>query len=145
MSEFHKDVVSADGVSSTPHRHGFDWWTSLGRVLASVEAVRDGRALYVLLAAFVGAGLALAAARASLGRQELNWAIGQGAAALFVAFYGAQAAGLLLMDRAMGQAPREVGDALARVGILLHDHLIVSRRGHTSFRQLGLLEEKRGR
>ena len=40
---------------------------------------------------------------------------------------------------------REVGDALARVGILLHDHLIVSRRGHTSFRQLGLLEEKRGR
>ena len=40
MSEFHKDVVSADGVSSTPHRHGFDWWTSLGRVLASVEAVR---------------------------------------------------------------------------------------------------------
>ncbi len=38
---------------------------------------------------------------------------------------------------------REVGDALARVGILLHDHLIVSRRGHTSFRQLGLLEEKR--
>lgn len=112
MSEFHKDVVSTDGVSSTPHRHGFDWWTSLGRVLASVEAVRDGRALYVLLAAFVGAGLALAAARASLGRQELNWAIGQGAAALFVAFYGAQAAGLLLMDRAMGQAPREVGDAL---------------------------------
>ncbi|HSO43365.1 MAG: RadC family protein [Rhodospirillales bacterium] len=38
---------------------------------------------------------------------------------------------------------REVGDALGRVGILLHDHLIVSRRGHTSFRQMGLLEEKR--
>lgn len=38
---------------------------------------------------------------------------------------------------------REVCDALAKVGIVLHDHLIVSRRGHTSFRQLGLLDEKR--
>jgi hypothetical protein len=112
MSNLHKDVAVTDGVGPNPGRRSFDWWGSLGRVLASVDAVRDGRALYVLLAAFAGAGLALASARASLGRQELNWAIGQGAAALFVAFYGAQAAGLLLMDRAMGRAPREVGDAL---------------------------------
>lgn len=38
---------------------------------------------------------------------------------------------------------REVREALGKVGIVLHDHLIVSRRGHTSFRQLGLLDEKR--
>ncbi len=38
---------------------------------------------------------------------------------------------------------REVREALAKVGIVLHDHLIVSKSGHTSFRQLGLLEDKR--
>ena len=37
---------------------------------------------------------------------------------------------------------RQVRDALDRVGVVLHDHLIISRRGHTSFRQLGLLEIK---
>lgn len=37
---------------------------------------------------------------------------------------------------------RQVRDALDRVGVVLHDHLIISRRGHTSFRQLGLLEAK---
>jgi DNA repair protein RadC len=37
---------------------------------------------------------------------------------------------------------RQVRDALDRVGVTLHDHLIMSRRGHTSFRQLGLLDVK---
>lgn len=37
---------------------------------------------------------------------------------------------------------RIVRDALDRVGVVLHDHLIISRKGHTSFRQLGLLENK---
>lgn len=37
---------------------------------------------------------------------------------------------------------REVREALAKVGVVLHDHLIVSKRGHTSFRQLGLLNDK---
>ena len=31
-------------------RRRFDWWQALVRVLSSIEAVRDGRALYVLLA-----------------------------------------------------------------------------------------------
>lgn len=112
MSEFDDQVTPNGASQTTQSRRAFDWWASLGRVLASVDAVRDGRALYVLLAAFAGAGLALASARASMGRAELAWAIGQGAAALFVAFYGAQAAGLLLMDRAMGRARREVAEAL---------------------------------
>ena len=37
---------------------------------------------------------------------------------------------------------RQVRDALDKVGIVLHDHLIISRRGQTSLRQLGLLETK---
>jgi DNA repair protein RadC len=37
---------------------------------------------------------------------------------------------------------RCVRDALEAVGVALHDHLIISRRGHTSFRQMGLLEAK---
>lgn len=90
----------------------FDWWRALIRVLASIEAVRDGRALYVLLATFCGAGLAMACAQASLARDDLAWAIGQGAAALFVAFYGVNAAGLLLMDRALARPARDVVDAM---------------------------------
>jgi hypothetical protein len=92
--------------------HRVDWWRALVRVLASVEAIRDGRAMYVLLASFSGAGLALAYAQASLARGQLPWAIGQGAAALFIAFYGSNAAGLLLMDRAVGRPGRDVVQAL---------------------------------
>lgn len=90
----------------------FDWWRALVRVLSSIEAVREGRALYVLLSAFSGAGLAVAMARASLARAEMPWAIAQGAAALFIAFYGSNAAGLLMMDRARGVPLRSVMDAV---------------------------------
>jgi hypothetical protein len=90
----------------------FDWWQALVRVLSSIEAVRDGRAMYILLAAFSGAGLTLATAQASFGRGDMRWAIGQGAAALFIAFYGSSATGLVLMDRAMGLPVREVADAV---------------------------------
>jgi DNA repair protein RadC len=34
---------------------------------------------------------------------------------------------------------RQVREALDKVGIVLHDHLIISKRGHTSFRQMGLM------
>ncbi|MBK8906737.1 MAG: DNA repair protein RadC [Rhodospirillales bacterium] len=37
---------------------------------------------------------------------------------------------------------RVVSDALERLGIVLHDHVIVSRRGHSSFRSMGLLGKK---
>src|SRR5690606_29490621 len=90
----------------------FDWWQALIRVLSSVEAVRDGRGMYLLLGTFSAAGLLAASAQASFGRGAMNWAIGEGAAALFVAFYGASAAGLVLMDRAMGLPPRELRDAV---------------------------------
>lgn len=104
-------------MSETPNptwpaaRH-FDWWQALIRVFSSIEAIRDGRAMYMLLATFSAAGLLAASAQASFGRGALNWAVGQGAAALFVAFYGSSAAGLLLMDRAMGLPARELTDAV---------------------------------
>jgi DNA repair protein RadC len=34
---------------------------------------------------------------------------------------------------------REIQDAGQRLGIVLHDHLIIGRKGHTSFKSLGLL------
>lgn len=34
---------------------------------------------------------------------------------------------------------REVRDAAAKLGVTLHDHIIVAREGHTSFKSLGLL------
>jgi DNA repair protein RadC len=34
---------------------------------------------------------------------------------------------------------RQVREIVEKLGIVLHDHIIVSRRGHTSFRQMGLL------
>jgi hypothetical protein len=68
--------------------------------------------MYILLATFSAAGLLVASARGSFGRAEMIWAIGQGAAALFVAFYGSSAAGVLLMDRAMGLPTREIGEAV---------------------------------
>ena len=68
-------------ASLVASRRRFDWWQALVRVLSSIEAVRDGHALYVLLASFCGAGLATASAMASFGREDVPWAIGQGAAA----------------------------------------------------------------
>jgi hypothetical protein len=114
MSESPYQLSDSPGaVSSNVTRVGrFDWWQALVRVLSSIEAVRDGRAMYILLGAFSGAGLMLASAQNAFGRNDMKWAIGEGAAALFIAFYGSSAAGLVLMDRAMGLAAREVTDAV---------------------------------
>ncbi len=90
----------------------FDWWQALVRVLSSIEAVRDGRTLYVMLLTVSGAGLAVGTAQASVGRGDLNWAIAQGALALFIAFFGANAAGLIQMDRALGRPGRDVWEAI---------------------------------
>ena len=98
----------APPLRKQPFEPRFDWWQALVRVLASIEAVRDGRAMYVLMSAFAGAGLAIATAQSSLAKGQVNWAVFQGALGLFIAFYGSNAAGLLLMDRALGRPSREV-------------------------------------
>ena len=85
---------------------------ALARVLASIDASRNLRALYALLAAFCMAGLLLAMARSALGRdQGLLSALWLGLA-LAVAFFGVNTTGLMLMDQARGLPVRDPQDAL---------------------------------
>ncbi len=86
--------------------------SALSQVLRSVDALRNTRALFVLLGTFASAGLLVAMAEASLARDAGWWGPLQAGAALFVAFYGGNAAGILVMDDARGGPVREVPDAL---------------------------------
>src|SRR5207249_11846 len=99
---------------------------SLGDVLASIEAVRNGRALYVLLGTFSIAGLLLAMAEASLARGNGLWGALQGGAALTAAFYGSNAAGLLILGQTRGESLREVGQALRDALATAHRLLVVA-------------------
>lgn len=119
------DTDTAAQPYPSPMGVRFDWGQAIGRVLSSLEGLREGRALYILLATFCGAGLAAASAQASFGREALGWAVGQGAAGLFVAFYGVNAAGLVMMDRALGRPPRDVMQALEDALGMAHRVLVV--------------------
>src|SRR5205823_2000546 len=81
-----------------PSRNPLD---ALSLVLGSVEAVRNLRALYVLLMTFASAGLLTAMAEASLIKGGL-WGPVQAGAALFVTVYGGSAARVLLVGAAPG-------------------------------------------
>jgi len=96
-------------TSGPPHS---DPLAALSRLLSCVDAVRQGRALFALLTTFCAAGLLLAMAGSSLAAGASLWAAVQGGGALFVAFYGSNTTGLLLMDHALGRPVREVADAL---------------------------------
>jgi hypothetical protein len=85
---------------------------ALDRVLASFQSVRNGRALFVLLAAFSCAGLLLAMAEAAVARSNNVLAVIEAGLSFTIAFYGANTAGLLVMDEAQGRAPREVAQAV---------------------------------
>jgi hypothetical protein len=85
---------------------------ALGLALRSVDAIRNTRALMVLLGTFASAGLLLSMAEASLGRNSATWGAWQAGAAFFAAFYGGSAAGLLVMDQSRGVPVREIPDAL---------------------------------
>jgi hypothetical protein len=85
---------------------------ALGMALRSVDALRNGRALMVLLGTFATAGLLLAMAETSLGRGSGFWGSLQAGAAFFAAFYGGNAAGLLVMDQSRGVPVRDIADAL---------------------------------
>lgn len=87
--------------------------SALARVLSSIDAPRNLRALYALLAAFCVAGLLLAMAQSSIARsQETLGALWLGLA-LAVAFFGVNTTGLMLMDQARGLPVRDPQDALA--------------------------------
>jgi hypothetical protein len=86
---------------------------ALARVLGSLEALRNGRAIYLLLFAFALAGLLLAMADAALGRGQWSWAALWGGMALTALFYGSNAAGLVLWDDARAlRPPRDAAQAL---------------------------------
>jgi DNA repair protein RadC len=38
------------------------------------------------------------------------------------------------------ETTRVIRETIEKLGIVLHDHIIVSRRGHSSFRTMGLLD-----
>jgi hypothetical protein len=96
---------------------------ALSLALRSVDAVRNGSALMVLLGTFATAGLLLSMAEASLARGSELWGPVQACAALFAAFYGGNAAGLLVMDQSRGVIVREIPDAL-RVSLFTAHRLL---------------------
>lgn len=86
---------------------------ALARILASTDALRNGRALYALLTGFCLAGLLLASAQSALVRgDEVVSALWMGLG-LAVAFFGVNATGLMLMDQARGLPVRDPQEALA--------------------------------
>ncbi len=85
---------------------------ALGRILAGLDSLRNLRALAMLLGTFAVGGLLLAMAESSLAKGSGWWGPIQAGLALTVAFYGGNAAGLLLMDEARGVAVRDIGDAV---------------------------------
>ncbi|CAN5270643.1 hypothetical protein BH11PSE10_BH11PSE10_18720 [soil metagenome] len=85
---------------------------ALNRVLASLDAVRNGQALYALLSGFCFAGMLLAMAESALARGDGNWGTIWAVLGIVVAFLGVNATGLLLMDQARGGPVRDVTDAL---------------------------------
>ena len=85
---------------------------ALNPVLGSVESVRNGRALYALLATFASAGLLLAMAESSLARGSAVWGTVWAGISLTLLFYGSNAAGLLLLDEARRVPVRSVEQAL---------------------------------
>ncbi|WP_310384347.1 hypothetical protein [Roseateles sp.] len=85
---------------------------ALNRVLASIDAPRNGRALYALLSAFCLAGLMLASAESALAKDDSTWGVIWAALGLAAAFLGVNTTGLLLMDQARGLPVRDVADAV---------------------------------
>lgn len=97
---------------------------ALNRVLGSLDAARNGHALYALLSSFCVAGLLLAAAESALARTDIAWGGSWAALALAVAFIGVNATGLLLMDQAQGRPLRDVADAFEDALRLAHRVLL---------------------
>src|SRR4051794_36031025 len=85
---------------------------ALNSILSSVDSVRNGVALGVLLGTFSAAGLLLAMADAAVASEHNIATVLYAGAALGLAFYGGNATGLLLMDDAAGRRPRPLATAL---------------------------------
>lgn len=85
---------------------------ALGAVAGSVDSVHNIRALYLLLLAFSLAGLLLSGTQRALAESNAWAAAAWAGAAFFCVYYGTSAAGLVLLDEALGLEPRPPGQAL---------------------------------
>jgi len=98
---------------------------AVNSVLQSIESVRNAPAMYLLMLALAGSGLMLTFAQGALAREAAVagalWAGG----AFFILFYGSNAAGLVLMDEALGRPGRHPADALRDALGLAHRLLAV--------------------
>lgn len=105
------------GLPATREDHGWGpsgtrAWAALARVLASVEAVRDGQAWYLLLTVFATGGILVAAAESAFARARWVEASLEAGAAFFVVFYGSNAAGIWTMLRVQGYEDFDILDAV---------------------------------
>jgi hypothetical protein len=91
---------------------GTQAWAALARVLASVEAVRDGQAWYLLLTVFASGGVLVAAAESAFSGSRWIEASIEAGAAFFVVFYGSNAAGIWSMQRLRGESGHDILDAV---------------------------------
>lgn len=98
---------------------------ALQAVIGSLDALRNGRALYVLMGTFTVTGLLLTMAQGALTRDAQLLGLTELVLAVAAVFYGASAAGLLVMDQAFGRPLREVADAVADALALGHRLLAV--------------------
>jgi len=81
------------------------------RVLAALDAPRNGPALFALLATFATAGLLLGMAESALAKEDGSFGAVWAGLALTVTFFGVNATGMLLMDQARGRRVRDVEEA----------------------------------
>ncbi|MCW7538396.1 zinc ribbon domain-containing protein [Aquabacterium sp. A7-Y] len=85
---------------------------SADALLSCLDAVRNGPALGLLLGTFSISGLLLAMTQQAAARGQDFAALIYGLLALGAAFYGGNAAGIVVMDDAKGRPRRAVGEAL---------------------------------
>lgn len=98
---------------------------ALNLVLDSIEGLRNLPALYLLLTTFAATGLFTAAAETALASGAAPWGPLYAGAALFIAFYGGNACGILVMDEARGATARDIGEALRASLLTAHRVLLV--------------------
>ncbi len=96
---------------------------ALERVLAALDAPRNGAALFALLATLCLAGLLLAMAESALAREASGLGSLWAGLALAATFFGINTTGLLLMDQARGRPVRDVEQAFTDA--LLNGHKVL--------------------
>ncbi len=95
-----------------------------GALLESAEAIRNWRAVALLFATFAAAAVLMVLAGA-MGRASLLLVPVIGLLAWAVAFYGANAVGLMMMDEARGEPARPIGAAISSALAISHRLILV--------------------